>query len=100
LASRQIIGFEALARWRSPTRGLLEAEVFIETAERTGLIGPMTLSILEQALKEARGWPGHLKLAVNVSPVQFRDQDLAEQILKILALTGFPASRLELELTD
>jgi diguanylate cyclase (GGDEF)-like protein len=100
LTSRQIIGFEALARWRSPTRGLLEAEAFIETAERTSLIGPLTLSILEQALKEARGWPGHLKLAVNVSPVQFRDQDLAEQILKILAMTGFPASRLEIEITE
>jgi len=100
LTSRQIIGFEALARWRSPTRGLLEAETFIETAERTGLIGPLTLSVLEQALKEARGWPGHLKLAVNVSPVQFRDQDLAEQILKILALSGFPASRLEIEITE
>jgi predicted signal transduction protein with EAL and GGDEF domain len=100
LTSRQIIGFEALARWRSPTRGLMEADAFIETAERTGLIGPLTLSILEQALKEARGWPGHLKLAVNVSPVQFRDQDLAEQILKILAMTGFPASRLEIEITE
>jgi diguanylate cyclase (GGDEF)-like protein len=100
LTSRQIIGFEALARWRSPTRGFLEAEAFIETAERTGLIGPLTLSVLEQALKEARGWPGHLKLAVNVSPVQFRDQDLAEQILKILALSGFPASRLEIEITE
>jgi diguanylate cyclase (GGDEF)-like protein len=100
LDSRQIIGFEALARWRSPTRGLLEADAFIETAERTGLIGPLTLSVIEQALKEARGWPAHLKLAVNISPVQFRDQDLAEQILKLLAATGFPASRLEIEITE
>jgi diguanylate cyclase (GGDEF)-like protein len=100
LTSRQIIGFEALARWRSPTRGLLEAEAFIETAERTGLIGPLTMSVLEQALKEARSWPAHLKLAVNISPVQFREQDLAEQILKILALTGFAASRLEIEITE
>jgi diguanylate cyclase (GGDEF)-like protein len=100
LESRQIIGFEALARWRSPTRGLVEAEVFIETAERTGLIGPLTLSVLEQALKEAREWPAHLRLAVNVSPVQFRDPTLAEQILKILALAGFPASRLEIEITE
>jgi diguanylate cyclase (GGDEF)-like protein len=100
LTSRQIIGFEALARWRCASRGLLEAESFIETAERTGLIGPLTLSVVEQALKEARGWPAHLKLAVNVSPVQFRDQDLAEQILKLLATTGFPASRLEIEITE
>jgi diguanylate cyclase (GGDEF)-like protein len=100
LSSRQIIGFEALARWRSPQRGLLEADIFIETAERTGLVGPLTLSILEQALKEARGWPSQLKLAVNVSPVQFRDPTLAEQILKLLATTGFPANRLEIEITE
>jgi diguanylate cyclase (GGDEF)-like protein len=100
LTSRQIIGFEALARWRSPNRGLLEAEAFIEAAERTGLIGPLTLSILEQALKEAREWPGHLKLAVNISPVQFRDAMLAEHILKLLSSAGFPASRLEIEITE
>lgn len=100
LNSREIIGFEALARWRSPDRGLVEAEAFIETAERNGLIGPLTLNVLEQALKEARAWPPHLKLAVNVSPVQFRDAMLAEHILKLLATTGFPASRLEIEITE
>ena len=100
LESREIVGFEALARWRSPNRGLLEAGSFIETAERTGLIGLLTFSVFEQALKEARGWPAHFKLAVNVSPVQFRDPLLAEQILKMLAVTGFPASRLEIEITE
>src|SRR5262249_2028406 len=83
LNSRKIVGFEALARWRSPTRGLVEAEVFIDTAERTGLIGPLTLAVLEQSLRDAREWPPHLKLAVNVSPVQFRDPLLAEHILKL-----------------
>jgi diguanylate cyclase (GGDEF)-like protein len=100
LTSRQIIGFEALARWRSPSRGLIEAEAFIETAERTGLVGPLTFSVLEQALKEARSWPAHFKLAANISPVQFRDPLLAEQILKLLATTGFPANRLEVEITE
>lgn len=100
LGSRQIIGFEALARWRNPDGGLQEAESFIETAERTGLIGPLTLSVLDQALQEARGWPGHLKLAVNISPVQFRDPGLAEQVLKLLAGSGFPANRLEIEITE
>jgi len=100
LSSRQIIGFEALARWRSPTRGLVEAESFIETAERTGLVGPLTFSVLEQALKEARAWPAHFKLAANVSPVQFRDPLLAEQILKMLSAIGFPANRLEIEITE
>jgi EAL domain-containing protein (putative c-di-GMP-specific phosphodiesterase class I) len=55
---------------------------------------------MEQALKQARDWPAHLKLAVNLAPVQFRDPTLAEQILKLLAATGFPASRLELEITE
>jgi EAL domain-containing protein (putative c-di-GMP-specific phosphodiesterase class I) len=79
---------------------LLEADSFIEAAERTGLVGPLTLSVVEQALKEARGWPAHLKLAVNVSPVQFRDATLAEQILKLLSESGFPPSRLEIEITE
>ena len=100
LESRQIIGFEALARWRSPGGGLLEADCFIEAAERTGLIGPLTLAVMEQALKEARGWPAHLKLAINVSPVQFRDPTLAEQILKLLSESGVPPSRLEIEITE
>jgi diguanylate cyclase (GGDEF)-like protein len=100
LGTHEIVGFEALARWRSPNGTVLEAEQFIEAAERIGLIGPLTLSVMEQALKEARGWPGHLKLAVNISPVQFRDAALAEHILKLLASTGFPANRLELEITE
>ena len=100
LESREIVGFEALARWKSASRGLLEAESFIEAAERTGLVGPLTLSVIEQALKEARSWPGTLKLAVNVSPIQFRDPMLAEQILKLLASTGFPSGRLEIEITE
>ena len=100
LDTREIIGFEALARWRSPSGIVLEADCFIEAAERTGLIGPLTLSVVEIALREARAWPAHLKLAVNVSPVQFRDPTLAEQVLKLLSETGFPPSRLEIEITE
>ena len=100
LESRELVGFETLARWRSPTRGFVEAEAFIETAESTGLIGPLTMIIMEQALTEARSWPPHLKLAVNVSPVQFRDRTLAEQIAKLLTRTGFAANRLEIEVTE
>ena len=100
LTSRELVGFEALARWRSPSRGFLEAEMFIEAAQRTGLIGPVTMTVMEQALKEARDWPAHLKIAVNVSPIQFRDRTLAEQIMKVLAKTGFPAHRLEVEITE
>ena len=99
LETREVVGFEALARWNS-SRGLLEAEEFIETAERTGLIGPLTFSILEQSLREARDWPPRLKLAINISPVQFRDSRLAEQVVKVLTETGFPARRLEIEITE
>jgi diguanylate cyclase (GGDEF)-like protein len=100
LETRELVGFETLARWRSPTRGFLEAETFIEAAETTGLVGPLTMCVMEQAFKEARGWPAHLKIAVNLSPVQFRDPQLAEQIIKVLSLTGFPAHRLEIEITE
>jgi diguanylate cyclase (GGDEF)-like protein len=100
LESREIVGFEALARWRSPTRGLVEAEEFIGASETTGLIAPLTLTVMEQALKEARDWPPHLKIAVNISPVQFRDATLAEQVTKVLTRTGFPAHRLEVEITE
>jgi diguanylate cyclase (GGDEF)-like protein len=100
LETRELVGFEALARWRSPTRGFLEAEGFIEVAESTGLVGPLTLSIMEAALNEARAWPPHLKIAVNISPVQFRDATLAAQVMKVLAATGFPAHRLEIEITE
>ena len=100
LATQEIVGFEALARWRSADGSMMDAEHFIEAAERTGLIGPLTLTVMEQALREARDWPAHLKLAVNVSPVQFRDPKLAEQILKLLSATGFPANRLEMEITE
>lgn len=100
LETRKVAGFEALARWRSPTRGLLEPDSFIEQAEATGLVGPLTFSVMTQALQEAKNWPAHLKIAVNVSPVQFRDLSLAQDILKILTITGFPARRLELEITE
>ena len=100
LASRDLVGFEALARWRSPKRGFLEAERFIEVAETSGLVGPLTMSVIEQALKEAATWPAHLKVAVNLSPVQFRDARLASHIIKLLTETGFPARRLEIEITE
>jgi len=100
LSTRELVGFEALARWRSPTRGLVEPPGFMEVAETTGLIGPLTISVMEQALEEARSWPSHLKIAVNVSPVQFRDRSLAQHVLKVLAATGFPANRFEIEITE
>jgi diguanylate cyclase (GGDEF)-like protein len=100
LGTGQLTGFEVLARWQSPERGLLEPSEFIEIAEASGLISALSLSVMKQALVEARAWPSHLKIAVNVSPMQFRDPHLAERILKLLAESNFPASRLEVEITE
>jgi len=94
------IGFEVLARWNSPHRGLLEPIDFIEVCESSGLIAALSMNVMRKALIEARDWPAELKIAVNVSPVQFRDPQLAERILKLLTETGFPARRLELEITE
>ena len=100
LQTGQPIGFEVLARWKSPQRGLVEPAEFIDIAEATGLIAPLSMHVMKSALEEAKSWPAHLKIAVNVSPVQFRDPQLAERVLKLLAETGFPARRLELEITE
>jgi EAL domain-containing protein (putative c-di-GMP-specific phosphodiesterase class I) len=72
----------------------------MHVAEATGLISELSLSVMKKALFEARNWPSHLKIAVNVSPAQFRDTQLAERILKILAETNFPGSRLEIEINE
>ena len=93
-------GFEVLARWRSPRRGVVEPVEFIEIAEQSGQIGALSMRVMERAFQEAKDWPSNLKLAVNISPVQFRDPQLAERIIKILTETGFPAGRLEVEITE
>jgi diguanylate cyclase (GGDEF)-like protein len=100
LADGKVIGFEVLARWHSPTRGIVEPADFIDIAEATGLIGTLSMSVMQAALLEARTWPAHLKIAVNISPLQFRDPCLAERIVQLLTSTGFPARRLELEITE
>ncbi|HET9335337.1 MAG TPA: EAL domain-containing protein [Sphingomicrobium sp.] len=100
LDTGELNGFEVLARWRSPRRGVVEPAEFIDVAEQSGQIGALSMRVMEKALVEARDWPSHLKLAVNISPTQFRDAHLAERIVKILAETGFPARRLEVEITE
>ncbi len=99
LQTGELIGFEVLARWQS-ANGLLEPDTFMNIAEGSGLISALSMSVMKQALQEARDWPQHLKIAVNISPVQFRDSQLAERILKLLAETNFPGSRLEVEITE
>jgi diguanylate cyclase (GGDEF)-like protein len=100
LATGKIKGFEALARWQHPAKGLLEPSAFLDVAEASGLIGEVSLSVMQQALLAARSWPAHLKIAVNVSAVQFKDPLLAQRLLRILTVTGFPARRLELEIPE
>jgi len=100
LGTGQLTGFEVLARWQSPSKGLLEPAEFMNVAEASGLISELSLSVMRQALMEARDWPSHLKIAVNISPIQFRDSRLAERILKLVTETNFPASRLEVEITE
>jgi diguanylate cyclase (GGDEF)-like protein len=100
MRSRHVTGFEALVRWNHPSRGLVPPAEFITLAEETGLILPLGRWVLETACAEAASWGRPLKIAVNVSPVQFQQADLAEMITDILSRSGLPAHRLELEITE
>ncbi|WP_454915968.1 putative bifunctional diguanylate cyclase/phosphodiesterase [Xanthobacter sediminis] len=95
-----VVGFEVLARWNHPMQGSISPEVFISIAEDAGLIGQLTQSILKQACIDASKWPDHLKIAVNLSPIQLKDIALPDQILRTLNSSGFPPQRLEIEITE
>jgi diguanylate cyclase (GGDEF)-like protein/PAS domain S-box-containing protein len=95
-----VTGCEALVRWQHAEKGTISPADFIPLAEATGLIVPMGDWILEEACRTAALWPAPRRVAVNVSPVQFRDHDLPERILAILLRTGLPPSRLEIEVTE
>ncbi|MDH6269386.1 diguanylate cyclase (GGDEF)-like protein [Rhizobium sp. SG_E_25_P2] len=100
LSTRDVIGYEALARWRHKTRGMINPADFIPVAEQTGLVQQVCEAILTQSVALARFWPPHVQLSVNLSPVQLRDRDLAQKLLTILEAHDFPASRLEVEITE
>jgi diguanylate cyclase (GGDEF)-like protein len=100
LPSKELIGFEVLARWRHPSEGLIMPDRFIPVAEETGMIADLFYGLLRQACSDAGAWPSHLQLAVNISPQQVQDRWLPERILQILAETGFPPNRLEVEVTE
>jgi len=91
---------EALLRWRHPERGMISPAEFIPIAEDSGLINQLGLWVLNTACAEAATWPDHVRVAVNVSPVQFRSPSLALNVAAALAACGLPASRLELEITE
>lgn len=94
-----IVGVEALVRWQHPERGLISPVQFIPAAEATGLISLLGSWVLRQACWDAQRWP-NLRVSVNVSAVQFRDNTLVEEFRRILHETGFDPQRLELELTE
>ena len=100
LADNRITGCEALVRWRHSERGMISPAEFIPIAAETGLINQLGEWVLTTACAEARTWPDDIRLAVNVSPVQFRSGTLALKIVAALSATGLPASRLELEITE
>jgi diguanylate cyclase (GGDEF)-like protein/PAS domain S-box-containing protein len=91
---------EALVRWRHPTKGLIFPDKFIPLAEETGLITQIGEWVLLAACTEAATWPADIKVAVNLSLVQFRKADLAETVMRCLSASGLPPERLELEITE
>ena len=96
----EISGFEALLRWHHPQRGLVSPAEFIPLAEETGLIVPLGEWVLRTACAEAAKWPAHLRIAVNLSPAQFRSKELVPVIVGALANSGITSQRLELEVTE
>jgi diguanylate cyclase (GGDEF)-like protein len=97
---RRVIGFEALARWKSDKFGWVAPDVFIGVAEEIGIISGLGDQLLRQACLDASAWPADLTLAFNISGIQLRDPTIGLRILAILAETGFNPRRLELEITE
>ena len=100
IPSGEVCGFEALVRWRHPERGMVSPAEFIPVAEELGLIGRIGAWVLNQACIDALPWPASVKVAVNLSPVQFRDPALAAEVAGALARSGLPAQRLDVEITE
>lgn len=100
LSTGQLLGFEVLARWNHPVLGQISPDRFIPIAEQTGMITDLSQSLMAQALLAARDWDPALTISINVSPVQLRDAWLPQKIIKLLLETGFPAHRLEIEITE
>ncbi|MBX9882085.1 MAG: GGDEF and EAL domain-containing protein [Sphingomonas sp.] len=100
LTTGALTGFEALARWERPNQPPLTPDRFIPIAEESGLIDQLSLALMLQAFAQARDWDAELSVAANLSPAQLKDAWLAQKIVKLLTETGFPAHRLELEITE
>jgi diguanylate cyclase (GGDEF)-like protein len=100
LTTNRVSGFEALLRWQHPEHGVIPPSHFISIAEELGLIGPIGEWVLRQACRDAAAWSDGLKVAVNLSPMQFRSDRLVEMVEDALNQAGLPSSRLELEITE
>jgi diguanylate cyclase (GGDEF)-like protein len=100
LESGKLTGYEALVRWWHPTEGDIPPSTFIPIAEETGLIAPLGEWVLRNACSYATTWGDDLTLAVNLSPAQFKTQDIEELVRKVLTETGLEPHRLELEITE
>ena len=99
-ATLRVVGFEALLRWSHPTRGPISPDFFIQLAESSGLIVPLGQWALEAACAEAVRWDPSVRLAVNLSPMQFRQPDLPRRVADVLAHSGLAPHRLDLEVTE
>jgi diguanylate cyclase (GGDEF)-like protein/PAS domain S-box-containing protein len=100
IAADRISGFESLLRWRHPEKGMISPADFIPVAEDIGLIAPLGEWVLREACAEAVKWPADVKVAVNLSPVQFRSRNLVQVVISALAQSGLSPLRLELEITE
>jgi len=87
-------------RWHHPTRGFISPAEFIPVAEDSGLMIPIGEWVLRKACTDAATWPGNVKVAVNVSPMQLRNETWAQDVVRTLQATGLPPNRLELEITE
>jgi diguanylate cyclase (GGDEF)-like protein len=100
LETNRIGSFEALIRWHHPSRGLVAPDEFIPLAEETGLIVPIGAWVIQEACRQAMKWPQEVRVAVNVSSVQFRKPGLTEVLMQALAASGLDPRRLEVEITE
>ncbi|HLH92746.1 MAG TPA: EAL domain-containing protein [Xanthobacteraceae bacterium] len=98
--TERITGCEALLRWTSPSRGMVPPSQFIPLAEEIGLIVPIGEWVLKQACTEAASWPESVRVAVNLSPAQFKSRSVVQSVINALAVSGLDATRLELEITE
>ncbi|MDY7096899.1 MAG: EAL domain-containing protein [Pseudomonadota bacterium] len=100
IESGRIVGFEMLARWKSPQLGIVSPEIFIPIAEEIGVIGDLSEQLMERAFDDAAEWDDGITLSINISPVQLRDPWFAQKLLKLLVKKNFPAQRLDIEITE